>query len=98
MQRIEAFLSETEVPDWASAFKMRAGASRGAARDEVGFDGASFEWDVAPKDTAARFTLGPLDLRFPQGKLTLVSGATGSGKSALLASLLGGTCKTGSSG
>ena len=97
MQRIEAFLGETEVPDWASAFKMPAGASRGA-RDEVGFDGASFEWDVAPKDTTARFTLGPLDLRFPKGKLTLVSGATGAGKSALLASLLGGTCKTVSSG
>jgi ABC-type cobalamin/Fe3+-siderophores transport system ATPase subunit len=36
------------------------------------------------------FELGPLDITFPKGKLTLVSGATGSGKSALLAALLGG--------
>ena len=41
-------------------------------------------------DDLARFVLGPLDVRFPKGLLSLISGPTGSGKSALLNALLGG--------
>lgn len=89
MQRLETFLDEPEVPEWASPLKMSANP-RTAATTEIGFDNASFEWDVSPTEAPSRFTLGPLDVRFPEGKLTLVSGATGSGKSALLAALLGG--------
>ncbi|TCD63205.1 hypothetical protein EIP91_005844 [Steccherinum ochraceum] len=88
MQRIEQFLKEPEVPDWACSLK----SSGQTISDEgkIGFENASFEWDIAPKsDTPSRFTLGPLDILFPKGKMTLVSGATGSGKSALLAALLG---------
>ena len=62
--------------------------------DRIGFSEASFEWQDPSGTTAApstRFRLGPLDVVFPAGKLTIVSGATGSGKSALLAALLGGT-------
>ncbi|KAI0950790.1 hypothetical protein AcW1_008002 [Taiwanofungus camphoratus] len=88
MQRLETFLDEPEVPEWASSLKMSANP-RTAATTEIGFDNASFEWDVSPTEAPSRFTLGPLDVRFPEGKLTLVSGATGSGKSALLAALLG---------
>ena len=110
MQRIEAFLKEDEVPDWASSLKREAvegkplpstssqpprlgpGISeptKGEAR--VGFEKAIFAWSVVPRgrqDTP--FKLGPLNLTFPIGKLSLVSGATGSGKTALLLSLLGG--------
>lgn len=89
MQRIEAFLNEPEVPEWASSLKMPA-SMRASGQGEIGFDNAAFEWDASPKDTPSRFELGPLDVKFPMGKLTLVSGATGSGKSALLAALLGG--------
>ncbi|KZT01394.1 uncharacterized protein LAESUDRAFT_739182 [Laetiporus sulphureus 93-53] len=88
MQRIEAFLKEAEVPDWASSLK-KPPSSETIDQDEISFEDARFEWDVSPKDTPSRFQLGPLNIRFPEGKLTLVSGATGSGKSALLAALLG---------
>ncbi|OBZ72651.1 ATP-dependent bile acid permease [Grifola frondosa] len=88
MQRIEKFLNEPEVPDWASSLK-RTSDPNVADNTEAGFNEASFEWDVSPKDVPSRFTLGPLDLRFPKGKVSLVSGPTGSGKSALLAALLG---------
>ncbi|RDB29359.1 ATP-dependent bile acid permease [Hypsizygus marmoreus] len=88
MQRIEAFLDENEVPDWASTLTTSEADNY---KGEIGFSSASFEWPSLPKSSpsSARFTLGPLDIQFPKGKLTLVSGATGSGKSALLASLLG---------
>ena len=89
MQRIEAFLNESEVPDWASTLTRIDG--RGS-NGNLGFCQATFEWPSPPKDppSPSRFQLGPLDFRFPEGKLTIVSGGTGSGKSALLNALLGG--------
>ncbi|KAJ7269434.1 P-loop containing nucleoside triphosphate hydrolase protein [Mycena haematopus] len=88
MQRIEAFLAEDEVPEWASTLT----SSKPYSPDgDIGFDAATFEWDVPSPtaSTAARFQLGFLDIKFPKGKLTLVSGATGSGKTATLLALLG---------
>lgn len=89
MQRIEAFLGEAEVPDWASSLKLSS-SPHAVNTEQIGFDNASFEWDRSPKDAPSTFRLGPLDIKFPKGKLTLVSGATGSGKTALLSALLGG--------
>jgi len=88
MQRIEEFLNENEVPDWASSLT----ASReDRFAGEVGFSAATFEWPSVPKSPSpSRFQLGPLDVIFPKGELTLISGATGSGKTALLGALLGG--------
>lgn len=89
MQRIEAFLGEGEVPEWASTLTA---PDSNKTNGQVGFSEATFEWQSVPKSAAApsRFQLGPLDITFPKGKLTLVGGATGSGKSALLSALLGG--------
>ncbi|KAH9902650.1 P-loop containing nucleoside triphosphate hydrolase protein [Cubamyces lactineus] len=89
MQRIERFLAEPEVPDWASSLKRPSEQSSENQEAEIGFEDATFEWDVAPKEAPSRFTLGPLNIRFPPGRLSLVSGPTGSGKSALLVALLG---------
>lgn len=92
MQRIEHFLKEAEVPDLASSIKS-AGRPPTEEDGRIGFENASFEWDIAPKsDIPSRFTLGPLNVEFPKGKMTLISGATGSGKSAFLSALLGGRC------
>jgi len=94
MQRIQDFLKEDEVPDWASTLSAPVLNSSHLADDKVGFSEASFEWEdpstSAASASPARFQLGPLDVAFPPGKLTIISGATGSGKSALLAALLGG--------
>lgn len=91
MQRIEKFLDESEVPDWASSLKTSENSSHYDFEDKIGFECAFFEWPVSSTAALlpARFQLGPLDISFPRGKLTLVSGATGAGKSALLAALLG---------
>ena len=89
MQRIEEFLREGEVPKWAFSLTASHDDRR---TDEIGFVAATFQWPSLPKSpqTPSHFELGPLDIIFPKGKLSLVAGATGSGKSALLAALLGG--------
>ena len=92
MQRIQDFLKEDEVSDWASTLSIPIPNSSHVMDNKVGFSEASFEWQDPFGSTTAvsRFQLGPLDVVFPTGKLSIVSGATGSGKSALLAALLGG--------
>ncbi|KAF9469518.1 pleiotropic drug resistance ABC transporter [Collybia nuda] len=83
MQRIEGFLDEKEVPEWASTI---TGSISPDSNGEIGFSDAIFEWtSISP----SHFRLGPINVTFPKGKLTLISGSTGSGKSALLSALLG---------
>lgn len=83
-------MGEEEVPEWASTL-YRTQDHR-PAEPGIGFVDATFEWSAAFNDTVpVRFQLGPLNVSFPLDKLSVVSGATGSGKSALLVALLGGT-------
>ncbi|RXW24050.1 hypothetical protein EST38_g1810 [Candolleomyces aberdarensis] len=94
MQRIEEFLKENEVPLWACSLERSVTPPATESTHDtadVGFKAAAFEWESgsASSDAPARFQLGPLDVVFPQGKLSIISGATGSGKSALLEALLG---------
>lgn len=88
MKRIETFLSEGEVPDWASTLTCDNSPQQ---RKDIGFINATFEWDDCSGDPVpSRFRLGPLNFIFPSGQLTLIRGSTGSGKTALLSALLGG--------
>lgn len=119
MQRIEKYLEEGEVEDWASAIKSAEQALEDDDGEEVGFTDAAFRWHfqpteessmkaqdsprttissgssdasptVEPVDSAAStFLLGHLDIKFPTGRLSLVTGPTGSGKTSLLSALLG---------
>ncbi|KAF9270717.1 pleiotropic drug resistance ABC transporter [Marasmius fiardii PR-910] len=93
MQRIEQFLKEDEVPEWASTLTGTSSNSD-QVDGKLGFSDATFRWQAPPKtvSTPDNFTLGPLDIVFPEGQITLLSGPTGSGKSAILAALLGEMC------
>lgn len=92
MQRIEDFLKEGEVPGWASSLSSQVIENGNKNEHGIGFSEAAFEWEEMHSSSAppSRFRLGPLNFVFPSGNLTIVSGATGSGKSALLVALLGG--------
>ena len=94
MQRIEAFLQEEEVDDWACSLSAPAGPRPFDNNHSapVGFSNAVFRWPGMPSgdSTSPKFELGPLDVKFVPGALTIISGATASGKSAFLAALLGG--------
>jgi ABC-type transport system involved in cytochrome bd biosynthesis fused ATPase/permease subunit len=93
MQRINKFLEEEDVPKWVSSFTLPQQDSQQLSDSfQAAFHDASFQWHIGSStDTGSTpFTLGPLNIAFPKEKLTLVSGATGSGKTALLRALLGG--------
>ena len=83
-------MREEEVDAWASDL-MRECEPLHDKIERLGFEHARFGWNLDTDDCVHRhFELGPLDLDFPLGQVSLVTGATGSGKSALLAALLGG--------
>ena len=78
IKRIEEYLNAPEKVDCT------------IPSDTVSFEGASIAW---PSDSQEgdpdRFILRDVNLRFPNKELSVISGKTGSGKSLLLASILG---------
>ncbi|KAG8163353.1 hypothetical protein KVR01_006650 [Diaporthe batatas] len=58
--------------------------------EEVIFDGASIAWPADEKlDADERFVLRDVTVTFPKGELSVISGKTGTGKSLMLAGILG---------
>lgn len=57
--------------------------------DNIGFRNATITWPGALTSKVPPWVLSDLNLEFPRGKLSLISGRTGSGKSLLLAAILG---------
>jgi ABC-type multidrug transport system fused ATPase/permease subunit len=86
--RIQAFLDEPDT------LKYRQLTRPGPADPGVGFDDAVVGYSTAAEMQDAEFEpfrLGPLDLSFPVGQLSVIAGPVGSGKTTLIASLLGET-------
>jgi ABC-type multidrug transport system fused ATPase/permease subunit len=97
VERIEAFLGEDEVDEDVSALKVTpTHPGDPANEDELGFEDASFRWNtIDPRQfsistqayneqSVSRFELKNLNVKFPKGALTVVTGPTASGKTALL--------------
>lgn len=76
IQRIESFSSEKDVAPWISS------STRSQDCQNLGFrDDATFCWSKASTENN-NWVLGPVNIAFPAGKLTIIKGETGSGKSS----------------
>ncbi|KAJ5087568.1 hypothetical protein N7456_011184 [Penicillium angulare] len=82
-QRMESFLREPERKEILSP----------STQSSVSFKNVCIEWPsedcAAKQDNTRHFSLQCTDLDFPAGELSIIHGETGSGKSLLLASILG---------
>jgi ABC-type multidrug transport system fused ATPase/permease subunit len=84
--RIQDFLNEPET------LKYTQVSTPGPSDPAIGFHDALFAYPGEEAvDGAQPFRLGELDLSFPKGELSLVTGPVGSGKTTLILSLLGET-------
>ncbi|TGJ87793.1 hypothetical protein E0Z10_g900 [Xylaria hypoxylon] len=82
IKRIDAYLGGAEIS------KITKDA------DEISFDNASIAWPSDTDSTSGdedpdRFILRHINATFPKGELSVISGKTGSGKSLMLAAVLG---------
>ncbi|KAI0409773.1 P-loop containing nucleoside triphosphate hydrolase protein [Xylaria palmicola] len=82
IKRIDAYLRGAEIS------KITKDA------DEISFDDASIAWPSDTKSASGeenpdRFILRHVQVTFPKGELSVISGKTGSGKSLMLAAILG---------
>ncbi|KAG7137339.1 ATP-dependent bile acid permease like protein [Verticillium longisporum] len=78
--RIEAYLNGPEITQTITE------------GHDIAFENADIAWPVDEEtDDADRFILRDVNLSFPAGELSVISGKTGSGKSLLLAAILGET-------
>lgn len=84
-QLLDAWVSITRIEEYLNSPELLP-VSKDS--DEIAFDNASIAW---PSDinNADRFTLRNISITFPQGELSVVSGRTGTGKSLILAAILG---------
>ncbi|KAL2168786.1 hypothetical protein VTG60DRAFT_6825 [Thermothelomyces hinnuleus] len=58
--------------------------------DEISFQDASIAWPTDEEvDESERFVLRNINVTFPKGELSVISGKTGTGKSLMLAAILG---------
>ncbi|KAI8094907.1 P-loop containing nucleoside triphosphate hydrolase protein [Gilbertella persicaria] len=86
VKRVEKFLAEDEVE-----LPVQTSTVNNNNNVIIGFtDNATFSWDHN-KDGNNKPSIKNLNLSFPVGKLSIVCGPTGSGKTTLISSLLGET-------
>ncbi|KAK8174078.1 putative ABC bile acid transporter [Phyllosticta citrichinensis] len=77
VKRIEEYLNAPEKP------------SNTIPGDEISFKHANIAWPSDSEKNEESFVLRDLDFTFPTGKLSVISGRTGSGKTLLLKAILG---------
>ena len=86
---IEASISAQRIQSFLDSAERRShGPDVGI---DISFRGATIAWPTSEgaNPSSDRFRLTNLDLSFPLGRLSLITGRTGAGKSLLLTSILG---------
>ncbi|RIA87106.1 P-loop containing nucleoside triphosphate hydrolase protein [Glomus cerebriforme] len=89
LKRIEKFLNEDEIADSG----LESGENILGHESKISFEDATVTWNRLEEDIIEEqeFKMKNLNLEFPIGKLSIICGPTGSGKTLLLMSLLGET-------
>ncbi|KAJ5290963.1 hypothetical protein N7478_000214 [Penicillium angulare] len=83
---LDALISTRRLDDY---FRAPEKMQNLTPSNNIGFSNATIAWPRALESTTTLWALKGLDLELPRGKLSLISGRTGSGKSLLLAAILG---------
>jgi ABC-type multidrug transport system fused ATPase/permease subunit len=89
VDRIEEYLLEPETDKYTQLITRKKDVD---GQSIIGFENGTFSWggsDMADQAAADAFKLMELNLKFRVGKLNVVVGPTGSGKTSLLMGLLG---------
>ncbi|KAJ4367034.1 Transporter of the ATP-binding cassette (ABC) [Neocucurbitaria cava] len=89
VDRIEEYLSEPETDKYSQLVTRKKDDD---GQPIIGFEDGTFSWggkDMTNQAAADAFKLMELNLKFAVGKLNVVVGPTGSGKTSLLMGLLG---------
>jgi ABC-type multidrug transport system fused ATPase/permease subunit len=90
IDRVEEFLGEEETEKYV---QLRNSRQNGLQETRIGLSGATLTWGSkameAGKGTMEAFRLINVDVDFEVGKLNVIAGPTGSGKTSLLMALLG---------
>lgn len=81
LDRVQKFLDEEDTTKYE-----QLSHPRNASSPVIGFENASFGWS---KNSTADFKLRDLNIDFKIGKLNVIIGPTGAGKTSLLLALLG---------
>lgn len=81
LDRVDDFLNEQETHKYD-----QLGQESGPNSPYIGFENASFSWNSQSEND---FKLRDLNIEFKAGKLNVIIGPTGSGKTSLLLALLG---------
>ncbi|KFY69086.1 hypothetical protein V496_00545 [Pseudogymnoascus sp. VKM F-4515 (FW-2607)] len=86
---IDALVSVTRIEEYLSAPEI---ATDRKVSDTISFSHASVAWPCDDNtDEADKYVLRDIDVSFPAGELSIISGKTGSGKTLLLSAILGET-------
>lgn len=86
MQMLEAAISATRIERY---FEEQEVTRYTKVANTVSFANASIAWPADLSNAAFGFMLRGLSLSFPTNELSIISGKTGSGKSLLLAAIIG---------
>ncbi|KAK4181284.1 P-loop containing nucleoside triphosphate hydrolase protein [Triangularia setosa] len=84
---LDAWVSVKRLEEYLNSAEVSRISKDG---EEVKFDGASIAWPADDKTNEEdRFVLRDINVTFPKGELSVLSGKTGTGKSLMLAAILG---------
>jgi ABC-type multidrug transport system fused ATPase/permease subunit len=89
VDRVEEFLNEEETEKYE---QLRHDNLDEDGMQMIGFKDATFSWggkEAVGEEVSTAFRLMDVDIKFEIGKLNIIAGPTGSGKTSLLMALLG---------